>query len=326
MNSHAPPDSVTFSDIQDAASRLSGVAHKTMIHTSSTCNALAGCEIFFKCENFQRVGAFKIRGAYNAISRLPQNVTGIVAGSSGSHAQAAALAARILGKKAVIVMPSDAMEIKLRATRGYGGEVVFFDREKERREDMVKRLCAELGYPEIPAHNHPHIIAGQGTVALEFHGQVPGLTHLVVPVSGGGLMAGCAVATRTLAPGCRVYGVEPETGDDFTRSLASGAVMRVKTPKTIADGLKCCEPGPYAFSLAQRYVSGMALVTDDEIMDAVELLWTRMKLIVEPSGAAPLAALLHGKIPGTFGGKVGVILSGGNADIPSVAASLAARA
>lgn len=326
MHSHAPPDCITFSDIQEAASRLSGIAHKTPVHTSSACDALAECEVFFKCENFQRMGAFKICGAYNAISRLPKNVTGIVAGSSGSHAQAAALAASILGKKAVIVMPSDALEVKLRATRGYGGEVLFFDREKEHREDVVKRLCAERGYPEIPAHNHPHIIAGQGTVALEFHEQVPGLTHLLIPVSGGGLMAGCAVATHTLAPDCRVYGVEPETGDDFTRSLTTGTITRIATPKTVADGLKCCEPGPYAFSLAQRYVSGMALVTDDEIMDAVKFLWTRMKLIVEPSGAAPLAALLHGKISGVRGGRVGVILSGGNADISTIAASLAARA
>ncbi len=325
MTAQISPDCVNFRDIQDAAERLSGIAHETPVHTSSTCDALAGCEVFFKCENFQRMGAFKIRGAYNAISRLPETARGVVAGSSGSHAQAVALAARILGKKAVIVMPSDALEIKLRATRGYGGEVVFFDRETERREDVVKRLCAELGYPEIPAHNHPHIIAGQGTTALEFHRQVPGLTHLVVPVSGGGLMAGCAVATRTLVPGCQVYGVEPETGDDLTRSLAAGAITRIKKTKTIADGLKCCEAGPYAFSLAQRYVTGMALVSDDEILDAVDLLWTRMKLVVEPSGAAPLAALLHGKIPGVRGGRVGVICSGGNADIPAIAALLAAK-
>jgi threonine dehydratase len=234
MDAPVPSNCVTFGDIRDAALRLSGVVHKTPVHTSSTCDAMVGCEVFFKCENFQRMGAFKIRGAYNAISRLPENVTGIVAGSSGSHAQAAALAARMLGKKAVIVMPSDALEIKLRATRGYGGEIVFFDREKERREDVVNRLCAELGYPEIPAHNHPHIIAGQGTVALEFHEQAPCLTHLVIPVSGGGLMGGCAVAAKTLAPGCQVYGVEPETGDDFYRSLASGVITRIQTPKTIA--------------------------------------------------------------------------------------------
>ena len=318
-------DCVTFADIQDAAGRLAGVAHVTPVHVSRTCDKLAGCEVFFKCENFQRMGAFKIRGAYNAISRLPGNVPGIVAGSSGSHAQAAALAASLLGKKAVIVMPTDALPLKVDATRGYGGEIVFFDRETEDRETVVNRICEERGYAPIPAHNHPHIIAGQGTAALELHGQVTGLDALVIPVSGGGLMAGCAVATRGMAPGCRVYGVEPETGNDFALSLASGERQHIKTPKTVADGLKCCMPGPYAFSLARKYVTGMALVTDDEILDAVEFLLTRMKLVVEPSGAAPLAALLHGKIPDVKGRKVGVLISGGNADIPALAMRLAAR-
>ena len=325
MNTRTTPDCVTFEDIRDAAARLDGVAHKTPVHTSGTCNRLTGCEVYFKCETFQRMGAFKIRGAYNAISQLPEDVPGIVAGSSGSHAQAAALAARLLGKKSVIVMPSDALSIKVDATRGYGGEIVFFDRETEDRDTVVKRICEERGYSPIPAHNHPHIIAGQGTVALEMHEQVRGLNALVIPVSGGGLMAGCAVATRALAPDCRVFGVEPEAGNDFALSLSCGERQRIQPPKTIADGLKCCIPGPYAFSLAQKYVTGMALVTDDEILDAVDFLMTRMKLVVEPSGAAPLAALLHGKIPDVKNRKVGVILSGGNADIPALAARLDAR-
>ena len=323
MNINTTPDCVTFTDIQDASARLDGVAHKTPVYTSRTCNLLAGCEVYFKCENFQRMGAFKIRGAYNAISQLSETVPGIVAGSSGSHAQAAALAASLLGKKSVIVMPSDALPIKVNATRGYGGEIVFFDRETEDRETVVNRICKERNYAPIPAHNHPHIIAGQGTVALELHKEVKGLDALVIPVSGGGLMAGSAVTTKALAPACRVFGVEPEAGNDFSLSLASGERVRIKPPKTIADGLKCCIPGPYAFSLAQKYVTGMALVTDDEILDAVNFLMTRMKLVVEPSGAAPLAALLHGKIPDVKGKKVGVIISGGNADIPALAAKLA---
>jgi threonine dehydratase len=311
--------------IMEAATRLEGVVHRTPVHTSSMCDRLTGCEVFFKCENFQRMGAFKIRGAYNAISRLAPDTPGVVAGSSGSHAQAVALAARLLGKKALIVMPMDALVIKVNATRDYGGEVIFFDREKEEREDVVQRVCAEYGYPSIPAHNHPDVIAGQGTVALEFHAQVPGLSHVVVPVSGGGLMGGCAVVTRNLAPQCSVYGVEPETGDDFARSLASNERTCIPMPQTIADGLKCRIPGPYAFSLAQKYVRGIVTVTDGEILDAVAFLWSRMKLVVEPSGAVPLAALLHGKIPGVRGGKVGIVLSGGNADISAIGALLVKR-
>lgn len=325
MTSTTPPDCVTIADIRDASARLRGVAHMTPVHVSRTCDRLAGCEVHFKCENFQRMGAFKLRGAYNAISRLPENVPGIVAGSSGSHAQAAALAASLLGKKSVIVMPSDALPIKVRATRDYGGEIVFFDRETEERETVVNRIREERGYVAIPAHNHPHIIAGQGTVAKELHEQVAGLDALVIPVSGGGLMAGCAVATHAMAPRCRVFGVEPEAGNDFALSLESGERQRIATPKTIADGLQCRMPGPYAFSLAQKYVTGIALVTDDEILDAIEFFLTRMKLVVEPSGAAPLAALLHGKIPGVKGGKVGVIISGGNADIPALASRISAR-
>jgi threonine dehydratase len=325
MTSDVPPDCVTIDHVVDAAARLDGIAHRTPVHTSGTCNRLSGCEVFFKCENFQRMGAFKIRGAYNAISRIAPDTPGVVAGSSGSHAQAVALAARLLGKKAIIVMPSDALAVKVNATRDYGGEIIFFDREKEEREDVVQRVCAEHGYPSIPAHNHPHVIAGQGTVALEFHAQVSGLSHLVVPVSGGGLMGGCAVATRSLAPQCAVYGVEPETGDDFAKSLALGERTRIPTPKTIADGLKCRIPGPYAFSLAQKYVQGLVGVTDGEILDALEFLWSRMKLVVEPSGAVPLAALLHGKIPNVQGKKVGIVLSGGNADIPAVGVLLAQR-
>ncbi len=318
----ASSDSVTFADIQAAAAVLVGVAHKTPVHTSKTLDRLTGCQVYCKCENFQRMGAFKIRGAYNAISRLDKGVAGVVAGSSGSHAQAVALAAGMLGLQSVIVMPSDALAIKVRATRDYGGEVVFFDRKSQRREDVVDRIRRERGYPEIPAHNHPHIIAGQGTVALELHGQVPDLQNLVVPVSGGGLMAGCAVASRALAPGCAVFGVEPEGCDDFKQSLEAGEIRRVDGVPTIADGLRCARPGPYAFDLARKYVAGISLVSDDEILDAVEFLWTRMKLVVEPSGAAGIAALLHGRIPTARGAKTGVICSGGNADIPAVAARL----
>jgi threonine dehydratase len=319
------PDCVVPADIERAAARLEGIVHRTPVFTSATCNRLVGGEVYFKCENFQRIGAFKIRGAYNAVSRLPESVGGVVAGSSGNHAQAVALAARLSGKRAIVVMPRDALAVKAAAVRQYGGEIVFFDREKEERAAVVQRIVDEYGYPEIPAHNHPDVIAGQGTVALEFHSQVRGLSHLIVPVSGGGLMAGCAVATRALAGECSVHGVEPETGDDFFRSLSVGRITRIATPKTIADGLKCQAPGPYAFSLAQKYVAGIALVTDDEILDAVEFLWSRMKLVVEPSGAVPLAALLHGGIPNTGGGRVGVILSGGNADIPAIGVRLAVR-
>ena len=317
---NASSDSVTFADIQAAAEVLASVAHTTPVHTSRTLDRLTGCEVYCKCENFQRAGAFKIRGAYNAVRLLEKNVPGVVAGSSGNHAQAVALAASLLGRKCVVVMPADAVAVKIEATRGYGGEIVFFDRAGQTRDEVVRRVREERGYPEIPAHNHPHVIAGQGTAALELHGQVPGLRNLIVPVSGGGLMAGCAVATRALAPACAVHGVEPEGCDDFRRSLANGAITRVSGVPTLADGLRCAAPGPYAFALAQKYVSDVCLVSDDELLEAVHFLWTRMKLLVEPSGAAGIAALLYGKIPAARGTKTGVILSGGNADVTAVCA------
>ncbi|SEG11195.1 threonine dehydratase [Saccharopolyspora kobensis] len=306
---------VSFADVQDAAERLEGIAHRTPVVTSSTLDELVGAEVFLKCENFQRMGAFKFRGAYNAISRLsPEQLRrGVVAYSSGNHAQAVALASRLLGTTAVILMPADAPAAKLAATRGYGAEVITFDRYTADRAELAGKLAEERGLALIPPYEHPHVMAGQGTAVLELLAETGPLDALVVPVSGGGLVAGCATAAKALHPDVRVIGVEPDTADDTRRSLAAGERVSVPVSRTIADGLAVGTPGELTFAVNQRLVDEIAVVTDDEIRAAMRLAFERLKLVVEPSGAVGIAALLAGRI--SAASRVGVVVSGGNVGV-----------
>ncbi|MEJ1199479.1 MULTISPECIES: pyridoxal-phosphate dependent enzyme [unclassified Streptomyces] len=313
MTTTNPP--VTLDDVRSAAARLRGVAHRTPVLRSRTLDALAGAEILLKCENQQRVGAFKFRGAYNAASRLtPEQLSrGIAAYSSGNHAQAVALAARELGTTAVIVMPEDAPPSKRAATAGYGAEIVTYDRYTGDRVAVAETLAAERGLSLIPPYEHPHVIAGQGTAALELVEETGPLDTLIAPVGGGGLIAGSATAVKGLHAGTRVIGVEPEAGDDTKRSLEAGRRVTVPVPRTIADGQALHTPGELTFSLNRRLLDGIVLVGDDEIRDAMRFAFERLKAVLEPSGATPLAALLTGRV-GPLTGRVGVILSGGNVD------------
>ncbi|GAA3624993.1 pyridoxal-phosphate dependent enzyme [Streptomyces fenghuangensis] len=306
-----PP--VTLEDVRDAAARIEGVAHRTPVLRSRTLDSLAGAEVFLKCENLQRVGAFKFRGAYNAASRLSseQLARGIAAYSSGNHAQAVALAARELGTTAVILMPEDTPRSKLEATAGYGAEIVTYDRYTGDRVALGGALAAERGLTLIPPYEHPHIIAGQGTAALELIEEVGELDALVAPVGGGGLIAGSATAAKGLLPGIRVIGVEPEAGDDTRRSLESGGRVSIPVPRTIADGLAAETPGELTFSVNRRLVDEIVLVDDDRIREAMRLAFERLKTVVEPSGAAALAAVLAGR-PDPLPRRIGVIVSGGN--------------
>lgn len=312
MTTTTPP--VTLDDVRSAAARIEGVAHRTPVLRSRTLDALVGAEVFLKCENLQRVGAFKFRGAYNAASRLKpeQLARGIAAYSSGNHAQAVALAARELGTTAVIVMPEDAPPSKRDATAGYGAEIVTYDRYTGDRVALAEALAAERGLTLIPPYEHPHVIAGQGTAALELVEETGELDALVAPV-GGGLIAGSATAVKGLHPGTRVIGVEPEAGDDTRRSLAAGRRVTVPVPRTIADGQALPTPGELTFSLNRRLLDGVVLVSDDEIRRAMRFAFERLKTVLEPSGATPLAALLAGRVD-ALPRRVGVILSGGNVD------------
>ncbi|MFI5554504.1 threo-3-hydroxy-L-aspartate ammonia-lyase [Streptomyces sp. NPDC051738] len=313
MTTTTPP--ITFDDVRDAAARLRGVAHRTPVLRSRTLDARVGAEVFLKCENFQRIGAFKFRGAYNAASRLSpeQLARGVVAYSSGNHAQAVALAARELGTSAVIVMPEDAPPSKRAATVGYGAEIVTYDRYTGDRIAIGEALAAERGLALIPPYEHPHVIAGQGTAALELLEEVGELDALVTPVGGGGLMAGSATVAKSLHPDIRMIGVEPEAGDDTKRSLEAGRRISIPVPHTIADGQALHTPGELTFSINRRFLDSIALVSDDEIRDAMRFAFERLKIVVEPSGATPLAALLTGRA-GTLPRRVGMIISGGNVD------------
>jgi threo-3-hydroxy-L-aspartate ammonia-lyase len=306
-----PP--VTLDDVRDAAAQIEGVAHRTPVVRSRTLDEMLGAEVFFKCENLQRIGAFKFRGAYNAVSRLSpeQLAKGITAYSSGNHAQAVALAARELGSTAVIVMPADTPASKLDAVAGYGAEIVTYDRYTGDRVAIGEKLAADRGLALIPPYEHRHVIAGQGTAALELLAEVDGLDALVVPVGGGGLIAGSATAAKGVRPSIRVVGVEPEAGDDTKRSLAAGRRVSVEVPRTIADGQAASVPGELTFSINQRLVDDIVLVSDDEIRDGMRFAFDRMKLVMEPSGATPLAALLAGRLA-PVPARVGVIVSGGN--------------
>jgi threonine dehydratase len=305
---------ITANDVREAAQRLDGIAHRTPVLTSDTLNLEVGCQVFLKCENFQRVGAFKFRGAYNAISRLHPDVLrrGVVAYSSGNHAQAVALAARLLGSAAVILMPEDAPTAKVDATRGYGAELVSYDRYTGDRATITAELAAARGLTLIPPYDHPHVMAGQGSAALELLEDVDELDVLLVPVGGGGLIAGCATIATALRPDIRVIGVEPEDGDDTRRSLAAGERIRVPVPRTIADGQAVDMPGELTFAVNRRLVHEVVLVSDDEIRAAMVLAFERLKVVMEPSGASALAALLAGRFRPAQGARVGVVVSGGN--------------
>lgn len=313
MTTTTPP--ITLDDVRDAAVRLKGVAHRTPVLRSRTLDGLVGAEVFLKCENFQRVGAFKFRGAYNAVSRLApeQLARGVAAYSSGNHAQAVALAARELGTTAVIVMPEDAPPAKRRATEGYGVEIVTYDRYSGDRSAIAEELAAERGLAVIPPYEHPHVMAGQGTAALELLEEVGELDALITPVGGGGLIAGSGTVAKALYPALRLIGVEPEAGDDTKRSLEAGRRIEIPVPRTIADGQALPAPGELTFSVNRRLVDAIALVSDDEIRDAMRFVFERLKIVVEPSGATPLAALLSGRA-GALPRRVGVIVSGGNVD------------
>jgi threonine dehydratase len=320
---NAPDDTVLavrYSDVADAAERLSGHAHRTPVMTSHTVDERTGAQVFFKCENFQRMGAFKFRGAYNAMSRLSSDERrrGVLAYSSGNHAQAVALAGKILGIRVTIVMPADAPAVKLDATRGYGAEIVLYDKRKEVREEVAERVARERELPVIPPFDHPHVIAGQGTAAKELIEEAGPLDYLFVPVSGGGLISGCAVAASHLAPDCKVIGVEPEAGDDATRSFRTKTLQSCHNPDTIADGARTHSLGRLTFPLVLRYVNDMVTVSDAELVEAVLYLWERMKIIVEPTGALGAAGLFERGLP-VAGKRVGVILSGGNVDLKLMA-------
>ena len=304
---------VTLQDVRDAAKRIEGVAHHTPVIHSRTLDGLVGAEVLIKAENLQRIGAFKFRGAYNAIRKLPadQLARGIAAYSSGNHAQAVALSAHELGTTAVIVMPADTPRSKLDAVAGYGAEIITYDRYTGNREEIGRKLAADRGLTLIPPYEHPDVIAGQGTAALELLDEVGHLDALIAPVGGGGLMAGSAIAAKGLQPGIRVVGVEPEAGDDTRRSLAAGQRVTIAVPRTIADGQAAPTPGELTFSINKDLVDEIVLVSDDEIRDALRFAVDRLKLVMEPSGASGLAALLAGKLQ-PVPARIGVIVSGGN--------------
>jgi threonine dehydratase len=312
---------VAYADVAEAARVLAGKAHRTPVLTSRTLDARTGARVLFKCENLQRGGAFKFRGAYNALHHLAPEAKrrGVVAYSSGNHAQAVALAGRLLGVPATIVMPSDAPRVKIDATRGYGAEVVLYDRTRDDREALTAELARSRGLTVVPPFDHPHVIAGQGTAAKELIEEVGPLDLLLVPCGGGGLLSGSALAARHLSPDVRVMGVEPAAGDDVVRSFRSGTVQTVKDPVTIADGARTSSPGSITFAVIMRYVDDMLSVEDADLLSAMWYLWERLKIVVEPTGALGAAALLAGKVD-VRGGRVGIILSGGNADIRALCA------
>ena len=308
----------TIDEVLAARERLRDQAHETPVMTSATLNARAGASVWLKCENFQRIGAFKFRGAFNAIVQIPttKRHRGVVTFSSGNHAQAVALVGRLLNIQTAIVMPADAPQIKRQATEGYGAEVLSYDPQSASREALAQEIQAHRGSTLIPPYDHPDIIAGQGTAALEFHDQVGDLDMLLVPCGGGGLLSGSALAARGMMPDCRVIGVEPELADDAARSFRTGILQTVHHPPTIADGTRTPSLGQLTFPLIQANVDAFVTVSEAAICEAVRFLFYRLKLVVEPSGALGVAALLSGVLKPQ--GRVGVILSGGNVDGPTM--------
>jgi threo-3-hydroxy-L-aspartate ammonia-lyase len=314
------PEAVTFEDIAAAARLLHGIAHRTPVATSRLLDGVCGNRMFLKCENLQRVGAFKFRGAYNAIQRLPDTdkARGVVTYSSGNHAQALALVCQILGVSATIVMPESAPAMKLAAVRDYGAEVILHDPAITSREAVACALAAERGSTVIPPFDDFHVIAGQGTAAMELFESVGELDYLFVPCGGGGLISGCALAARRLSPACRIVGVEPAAGDDATRSFYTGTLQSVHNPDTIADGARTSMLGHLTFPLILQHVADMTTVTDEDLIRAMYFVRSRLKLIVEPTGVLGLAAVFNHRYSVT-GKRVGVIISGGNVDIAAAA-------
>ena len=325
MNASTTPTTLpTFADVQAASERLKGVAHRTPVLHSTTLNKLTGAEFFFKCENLQRMGAFKFRGGYNALAQFSpeQAKRGALAFSSGNHAQAIALSARILGMPAVIVMPQDAPAAKLAATRGYGAEVVTFDRFSEDREAISARIAQERGMTLVPPYNHRDVIAGQGTASLELLQDVPDLDYLFAPLGGGGLLSGTLLSAKAMAPGCKVYGVEPEAGNDAQQSLRKGEIVKIATPKTLADGAQTQALGDLTFAIIRRDVSDIFTASDAQLVETMRFYAERMKVVVEPTSALSLAGARHGGLD-LQGKRVGIIISGGNVDLASYGQLLA---
>ena len=323
MTEHtAPPP--TYDDVAAAAHRLKGMAHRTPVLRSSTADERQGAQLFFKCENLQRTGAFKFRGAFNTLAQFTdeQRERGVLAFSAGNHAQAIALSARLLDMPAAIVMPEDAPASKMAATRDYGAQVVTYNRYTEDREAISRRLALERGMTLVPPFDHPHVIAGQGTAAKELFEEVPDLDYLFVCVGGGGLLAGSLLAAEALAPGCRVVGVEPAAGNDGQQSFKAGHVVQIPTPHTIADGAQTQALGQLTFPTIQRLADDMVTATDEQLVESLRFFAERMKIVVEPTGALAFAGAQHGNVD-IHGARVGILISGGNVDLSRLARFLA---
>jgi threonine dehydratase len=315
---------VSIDDVRAAAQRLRGIAHRTPVVTSRTLNERTGGELYLKCENFQRMGAFKFRGAYNRISQFnaEQRKGGVVAFSSGNHAQGVALASKILGVPAVIVMPDDAPKAKIAATREYGAEIVLYDRYRSHRAEIAQGICDERGATLVPPFNDRDIIAGAGTAALELFEDAPQVDTFIAPVGGGGLLSGSSIAATAANPNVAIYGVEPEAGNDFQQSLQRKEIVHIDVPRTIADGLQTQAPGELTFAIVSHYARGIVTVTDEQMREAMRFAFERLKIVMEPSGAASLAAVMSGVIP-VAGKRAGIIISGGNVDAERFAQLLA---
>ena len=314
----------TFDDLNAAARRLEGIAHRTPVLRSTSADESTGAQVFFKCENLQRTGSFKFRGAYNTLAQFTpeQRERGVLAFSAGNHAQAIALSARLLDMPAVIVMPEDAPATKMAATREYGAQVVTYNRYTEDREAISRRLAQERGMTLVPPFDHPHVIAGQGTAAMELLEEVPGLDYLFVCVGGGGLLAGSTLAAQAMAPGCRLVGVEPEAGNDGQQSFKAGHIVQIPTPHTIADGAQTQALGQLTFPIIAEGVEDMVTATDEQLVQALRFFAERMKIVVEPTGALAFAGVRNGSVD-VRGKRVGVLISGGNVDLPRYARFLA---
>ncbi len=323
MNPAALP-APTFDDLRAAAQRLQGIAHRTPVLRSTSADESTGAQVFFKCENLQRTGAFKFRGAYNTLAQFTpeQRERGVLAFSAGNHAQAIALSARLLDMPAVIVMPEDAPASKMAATREYGAQVVTYNRYTEDREAISRRLAQERGMTLVPPFDHPHVIAGQGTAAMELLEEVTGLDYLFVCVGGGGLLAGSTLAAQAMAPGCRLVGVEPEAGNDGQQSFKTGHIVQIPTPHTIADGAQTQALGQLTFPIIAEGVEDMVTATDEQLVQALRFFAERMKIVVEPTGALAFAGVRNGSVD-VRGKRVGVLISGGNVDLPRYARFLA---
>ena len=324
MRSPTTQLAINYADVAAAHARLQGVAHRTPVHTSRTANALTGAQLFFKCENFQRMGAFKFRGAYNALAQFTaeQRKSGVCAFSSGNHAQGLALSAQLLGIPAAIVMPLDSPAVKMTATRGYGAEVITYDRYTQDREAIGRQLAQERGMTLIPPYDHAHVMAGQGTAAIELFEDTGPLDLLLVCLGGGGLLSGCAVVAQQLSPDCRVIGVEPEAGNDVQQSKQLGHIVKIDTPRTIADGAQTQQVGQLTFPVIQTLVDDIVTVSDAQLVEAMRFAAARMKMVIEPTGALAMAAAMQGVVD-VRGKRVGVLISGGNIDIAQFAKYLA---